>query len=124
VNAVVSNILEAKPGASTTRFTPRKTSGQKAQAKPTGQRMKIAMPVEYVHAAAATSAAPSRQPSSRAKRNAPSAATKCAIAAVNVRLCATGSRQASSVKGLYAAGCAAAARMSPERMKRFQSGHS
>ena len=88
------------------------------------QRTKKAMGDEYIHPAAAISATDSRHPSSRAKRYAPRAAMKKVIAALKVRPCAIGSRQASNVNGLYAAGCAAAASTVPERMNGFQSGHS
>ena len=78
------------------------------------------MPVEYIHTAAATSAASSPHPISRANRNAQSPAMKNASRG-NVSPFPIGSRQARSVTGLYAAGCAAAARMSPLRMNGFRS---
>ena len=58
------------------------------------------MGAEKVKMAAATSDAVTLRPSSRAKRNAPSAARKKAIDAVYVKLAAVGSSSAIQVKGL------------------------
>src|SRR5438105_3216561 len=115
--------MDRPRGARMTRRTPSKISGRNAHENARGQRMKNERSVVYIHAAAAISETDSRHPSSRAKRKAPRPAMKKAIAAVYVMLFATGSRHARSVNGLYAAGCAAAARMSPERMNGLWIGH-
>jgi hypothetical protein len=86
--------------------------------------MKNTIDVAHVQPAAAINDDESRQPISRANRNAPSAARKCVIAAENVSPIGTGSNNASNVSGLYGADCADCARMSPERMNGFHNGHS
>src|SRR5688572_21630463 len=96
---VIMNAALANDGAATRRRVASSTKKKKVQVSPSGQRMKKASPVENIHAADATRALDSRQPSSRANRNAPSAARKNVIAPVKVKLLATGSRQARRVNG-------------------------
>src|SRR5258706_8632427 len=124
VSATIRKAAARTDGWRTTRRVARRMNGRSTHEDPTAQRMKKEMALAYIQAAAAKSETLWRQPSSRASRYAPSAATKNAIAAENVRPCAIGSRHASSVNGEYAAGCADAASTSPESMNGFHSGHS
>jgi hypothetical protein len=73
--------------------------------------------------AAATNAAVSLTPSVRAKAQVKKPARKNVSVAANVNASASGISIPIQWNGSYTAGCAAAARMSPQRMNGFQSGH-
>ena len=97
--ATQSSDAERSDGARTQRRVASMTSGKSAHVPPMAQRRKKVSALTYMKPAAAKRATLSRQPSSRAKRNAPSPARKKVSAAENVSPFATGSSSASSVNG-------------------------
>src|SRR6266568_3446936 len=81
VNAIIKSAADVTLGCHTQRRVPSKTSGRKTQELPMAHKTKKAIGIEYIQATDAVSAAVGRQPISRAKRNAPSAAMKKVIVA-------------------------------------------
>ena len=87
------------PGSATVRRTPRSTSGARESATPSGHSSQKPTKLDNAHAAAATAAASSRQPSSRVHKKAASAARRSWSEAPRVSARGSGSTRVRTLIG-------------------------